>query len=507
VTVGATGRNVIANLLGSVWTALLSVLFIPVYLRFLGAEAFGFVGVLAALQAVFGVFDLGMGATFNREMARLAASGSDGRREREAVRTFELVYWSIGVFAAAAIAFGASFIVHRWIHAQHLTAQTVSRSVMLMGVIVGAQFPFALYQAGLLGRQRHVLLNALTVSITTVRTIGAVLLIWRVAASIELFFAWQALMMIVQVVVTAAALWRDLPRTGARAGVRGALFGELWGFSAALAGNAVLGLLLTQTDKMLLSGMLPLAQFGYYTLAGSIAAVLWYVINPLGTAFYPRFTAVLHSGDEAAAIDVYHRACQIMAVMLLPISATLAAFSHQLIFVWTRNAALAQATALTAALLVAGTTLNGLSNLPVLFGVAAGFPLVITITNLIAVCVIVPAIFVATKRFGIQGAAAVWVLLNSFYVFVAVPLMHSRVLRGEKGHWYANDFAKPVLVAGGCAVIARLLLPRDLGIAGSVVYVAISGLVIALATAMVLPHIRALSKTLLTSRRQRVYGN
>ena len=501
MTVGVTGRNVIANLFGGAWSALLAMLFVPVYLRFLGVEAFGLVGILTALQAVFGLLDFGLGATFNREMARLSTSGSDGTRERELVRTFEAVYWSLAAVAAAVIAVFAGTIAGRWVHAQHLSPQAITRSIMFMGVIVASQFPFALYQAGLLGRQRQVRMNVITVSLTTVRTLGAVLLIWRVAASIELFFAWQAFIMLVQVAVTAAALWRDLPRGGEKPRIRAALLRNLWAFSAALGGNAILGVILTHTDKMLLSGMLPLAQFGYYTLAGSIAAVLWYAINPVATAFYPRFTEILHGGDERRVIDTYHRACQIMAVLLLPISATVAAFSHQLIFVWTRNAEVAQATAVTAALLVAGTTLNGLANLPILLGVAAGFPLIITFTNLIAVAVIVPAIFFATLHFGMTGAAGVWVVLNCFYVLISVPLMHRRVIRGEKRRWYIDDFAKPLIVAGLCGGVARLLLPAGLTMAGTVVYVGLSGLATALATAAVLPHIRALAKHLIASRR------
>lgn len=503
MTMGATGRNVIANLFASGWGALLSMLFVPIYLRFLGTEAFGLVGVLTALQSVFGIFDFGIGATFNREMARLAAQRSDGKRERALLRTLETWYCAVGAGIAAAVALLAGTIAHRWVHAQHLAPAAITRSIIWMGVVMACQFPLALYQAGLAGRQRQVLLNSINTTAVTVRTFGAVVLIWKVAPSIELFFAWQALTTAVQLIATAVLLWRDLPRTGERARVHPALVGELWKFSAALSGNAILGIILSQTDKVLLSGMLPLAQFGYYTLAGSVAAALWYVITPITTAFYPRFTEVLHSGEgEARAAEPYHRACQLMAAMLLPVAATVAAFAYELLFLWTRNAALAQATALIASLLVCGTALNGLSSLPVYLGVAAGHPLVITTTNLVAVVLIAPAIVFATRRFGAVGAAAVWVALNSLYIAVAVPLAHRRVLAGEKWRWYANDFAKPLLVAGAAAVAARLLMPANLSNAGTIAYVAASGLLILMATAAVLPHVMTLVRNVLRSMRE-----
>lgn len=491
---GLTARNIVANLLGGGWSALLAMLFVPMYLHFLGAEAFGLVGILTALQAVFGLFDLGIGATLNREMARLSATASDGMRERDLLKTFEAFYWSLAAAVGLVIMMLAGTIAHRWVHAQHLATSEITRSVAFMGCIVAFQFPFALYQAGLLGRQRQVMLNVITVSITTVRSAGAILIIWRVAPLVELFFAWQAFVMLIQVVITGLVLRHDLPRPPQPSRVRLSLIREMWFFSASLAGNAVLGVLLSQSDKMLLARLLPLSQFGYYTLAGSIAAILWYVINPISTAFYPRFTQLLHTGDESRAVNTYHRACQVMAVVVLPVAATVAMFAHPLIWVWTRNPALADATALTASLLVCGTALNGLSILPVLLGVAAGFPYIITATNMVAAAMIVPAIFYATRNFGISGAAVVWVVLNCLYILIAVPLVHGRVMTGEMWRWYGSDFAVPVLAAAACGGLARLLMPSNLTVAATVAYVSVAATVITVTTAAVLPHIRTMAK-------------
>jgi hypothetical protein len=163
---------------------------------------------------------------------------------------------------------------------------------------------------------------------------------------------------------------------------------------------------------------------------------------------------------------------------------------------------LAEATALTAALLICGTALNGLANLPIYLGVAAGFPMVITFTNLLAMVIIVPAMIALTRTFGMAGAASVWVVLNSLYIVITVPLVHRRVLPREKWTWYADDFGKPVIVAGAVAAVARLLMPRNLNLAGTIAYVATSGLVTALATAAVLPHVVALLRNVVRATRE-----
>jgi len=61
--VGRLERNTFANLFGAAWSAAVGVLCVPVYLKLLGAEGYGLVGLFVTLQSVFVVLDLGIGAT------------------------------------------------------------------------------------------------------------------------------------------------------------------------------------------------------------------------------------------------------------------------------------------------------------------------------------------------------------------------------------------------------------------------------------------------------------
>jgi len=43
-------RNIIANFAGQGWTALMALAFVPLYIKFLGIEAYGLIGFFAMLQ-------------------------------------------------------------------------------------------------------------------------------------------------------------------------------------------------------------------------------------------------------------------------------------------------------------------------------------------------------------------------------------------------------------------------------------------------------------------------
>ena len=76
-------RNLIANYLGQGWTALMGLAFVPLYIQYLGIEAYGLIGLFAVLQAWLALLDMGL--TPRRFQVRALASrgqGAAGRRSR-----------------------------------------------------------------------------------------------------------------------------------------------------------------------------------------------------------------------------------------------------------------------------------------------------------------------------------------------------------------------------------------------------------------------------------------
>ncbi|MEA2571433.1 MAG: hypothetical protein QOI24_3434 [Acidobacteriota bacterium] len=496
-------RNVLANLAGGVWTSILSLLFVPLYLRYLGIEAYGLMGFYATLMAVFSLLDLGLGMTLNRGMARLSVQPESIGEQRDLLRTLEIIYWSIAIVAGGILFVAAGPVAARWVHAQHLSVETIRTTVRLMGIVSALQFPFALYQAGLMGLQRQVLVNAVLIVCGTLRTVGAVLILAFVSPTIEAFFAWQAMVMFLQLAATLIATWRSVAAP-TRPRFRKSMLRDEWRFAAGVSANAVIGVFLTQSDKVLLSGLLPLADFGYYALAGTVAAALWWLIVPINAALFPRFTQLLELRDEYALRELYHSACQLVAAVILPVAGTLAFFSHTVLLVWTRNPVTAEHASLIVTLLVIGTALNGMASVPSYFQSAAGWPQLMMYTNLVGALILVPGIIVMASRLGAPGAASVWLTLNLGYVFVTVPIMHRRLLKGETRRWYVEDVLLPVVSMVLVAAAFRLAMPAGLGRATAFLYLALSFAAMAGATLLALPRARVLLLRMVRGREETI---
>jgi hypothetical protein len=108
-----------------------------------------------------------MSNTLNREMARLSALEGREQEMRNLVRTLEIIYWGVAVFAGIAIALLSPVIAHHWVKAEQLSSTTIAQAFLMMGLAITLQMPIGFYSGGLTGMQRQVLLNAIIIGTST----------------------------------------------------------------------------------------------------------------------------------------------------------------------------------------------------------------------------------------------------------------------------------------------------------------------------------------------------
>ncbi len=107
-------RNVVANYVGQAWGAIIGVVFLPIYIRYIGIEGFGVIGFFVALQSLFSILDLGLSATLTRELA-VRSQTNLAYETRDLVRTLEWIYWPMGGVIALAVWGGAQFLAEHWL--------------------------------------------------------------------------------------------------------------------------------------------------------------------------------------------------------------------------------------------------------------------------------------------------------------------------------------------------------------------------------------------------------
>lgn len=446
-------KNTIANYLGQGWTALMGLAFVPMYIHYLGVEAWGLVGFMSMLQAWLTLLDMGLTPTLSREMARFQAGEHSAQTIRDLLRSLEVIYGGVAVAVVGIVWFIAPWVAAHWLSAEQLTAASVAQAIGMMGLVLATRMVEQVYRGAIQGLQRQVWLNSTQSVLATLRWAGAVgVLVW-VAPSIEAFFLWQGLVSLLSVVILARQTYHWLPSAERSARFDMAAIARISRFAGGMAVTTLLALLLTQVDKLLLSKLVSLEDFGYYTLAASVASALGFLVAPIATAVFPHLTELVANSEQKAIIDIYHRASQWLAAVLIPASLVIAAFAEPLLYVWTGSVSLAQQAGPLLALLTLGSLFNGIMHVPYMTQLAHGWTGFAVRVNIVAVGIIIPAILWAVPRFGAIGAAWAWLGLNTGYVLVGMHFMHRRLLQNEKWRWYQDAVFKPIAI-GSIAVLA-----------------------------------------------------
>jgi O-antigen/teichoic acid export membrane protein len=235
-----------------------------------------------------------------------------------------------------------------------------------------------------------------------------------------------------------------------------AVLRNIWRFAAGMSGITLTSLILTQIDKVLVSKLLSLKLFGYYTLAWAVANGLLVISGAVFNVIFPRMSKQVAAGDENGIRQSYHRGSQLMAVLVLPLAAVLSFFPFDILRLWTRNSETAGIAAPILGVLVIGSALNALLYLPYALQLAFGWTKLSLIAGLLSIAIVIPAMFPLTKYFGAVGAASVWAVLNLLNMLAIVPIMHRRLLPREA--WaYFGDIGLPLISTIGLAALGRLI--------------------------------------------------
>ena len=454
--------NVLANLAGQGWSAFLQLLLLPLYIHFLGVEAYGIVSLYVVLITSVQIFDLGLAQTLNRELARWRGLPERTAEVRDLVRTVEIVYWAIIAAVCAALLVLATAFIGSVLHPQHLDADAVAKAVALMIAVVALQWPVTLYQSGLMGLQHQISANVLRIVLSTLAGAGAILTLWLVAPTIVAFFAWQIIAGVVAVAWTAYVFHARLPAANEQPRFRPELLKGIWRFAAGVSGLTISAVVLTQMDKWLLVNILTLEAFGYYALAWTAAGALNLLTAPIFAAIFPRFSTLIVSQERRILINVYQVATQAMATAIFPLAIFISLFSHEVLLLWTGNPDVARNSGPMLSLLVIGTALNGLAYLPYAWELARGRTRFVLTINGVLILLLVPSIWYFANRYGAIAAAALWVAMNIIYLLVFIPVVHRALEPKDRLQWLFRDIGLPLSVSAVILGALRIVLPANM---------------------------------------------
>ena len=439
------GRNLLAGLTNSIWSALIGLAVVPFYLKYLGIEAYGLIGFFVTTQAVLSLLDMGMAPTINREVARCSALGNL-KEAGKLLYTLAVVYWCMAGVIALLIVSIAPLIAEYWLQSKQLSPQTISHAVMLMGLVIACRWPIGLYQSALNGAQRLTVSSGISMAMVTIGSLGTVAVLAFISPTIEAFFIWQACMGLIYAITIRLTVWQIIGKQNqTRFNINE--LKNVWRFTAGMSGIALSAVVFTQLDKIILSKTLGLEEFGHYMLASVVAGSLYLLIMPFYNVIYPRLSAFVVTGDIEKLINTYRLGTRILATMLFPAAMVITIFSMELVHIWSGNKVIALSVAPVISILVIGTALHGVMFFPYALQLAYGITRLPLTINTILMVILIPLTFFLSLEYGAIGGAMAWLVLHVLYVLLGTWLTHRQLLKGIGMTWLLHDVAIPLCLS------------------------------------------------------------
>lgn len=450
--VASLRRNVVANLVGGGWVALLTLAITPVQINLLGMESYGLIGFITTLQIMIGVLDLGLTSTITRE---LAGDTSPGRQaSRPLVRTALTFYWGIALLIGGALFVCAEWVSIAWFNPQEVSHSEIAKGLQVVAFVLALRWPVALYSGALAGVQRMDVLNLAKAAIATLRLVGGmlILLAWRDLAA---FLVWVAFSALVEVLLYAAICRKIMPELDWRLGFSVHALKNIWGFSLSMNGLALLGMGITQLDRLLISKILPLESLGYYSLAYSTATAISLVLSALSSALMPSFAAAYAANARETLLQRYDIANRVALFGTGLVSFSLIFFGEPLLSMWV-NPDAARGAWRALAFLAGGFWFSAAVSSAYNIGVACRRPAPLLKLSAMSAVIYAPLLYGMIFFWGIDGAALAWLMLNAGYVFVIVPMVHRVILGVPTMPWFSKTLLPFVLIGTAVFGSARI---------------------------------------------------
>ncbi len=449
--------DLIVNLIGNIWFALLNFISIPIYLHFLGVEAFGFIGIYNSIFAATILLDLGISPALNREIARLNAIENQEVEIKSLIFSVELVYWIVAGILCVVLYVIAPFLASSWVSLDQITYDEAELVFIMMSLAIMVQLPTNFYVNILQGFEKHFQLNSANIMAYAFRFGSTILALKYIAGTLYIFFCFQIISSLIHVALLRVVVWFQESNYFGKRIFSFSYFARIKKFAIGIGGYTITEFFISQADKIILSALLPMKTFGYYVIASSFAKIISLFGRPIGNVIFPRFSVLIKKHELEILTNQYHYFSKIASILIYPFTFFVFIFSEDVLFLWTKDAFVSTNSSLLLKYLIVGNCFYAIVKSPIILYLSHGRSKIILTQNLIAIIFFLPWLILATPTIGALSSPIGW-MLTYLMIFLFTPIfIHKHHLPGELMRWYFADNFKFIFASLSALLIVSHL--------------------------------------------------
>jgi O-antigen/teichoic acid export membrane protein len=441
--------NVFSSGLVRVFRAVIQLFLTPIVIALLGPEQYGIVAFSLTMQVLFFMLDQAVSPVIIRYFAIYHEDPSRAQDMHNMLKTFEILSLVLGFVVCLLIIIAAPYIASDWLKPDTLDLEYITVALQLIGVMLLFQWPALLYSGCFIGLRKQNYHAGITIMATLIHVpiLISVLYFWK--ADVLYYLGLQAIFSLVTSFVMRLYVKRAMPLPHARPVFRVEILKKVSGYAGGTFLIGITTAVLTQLDKLFISGAVSLDIFTIYALSFTVVLqVMLIVSSPLMASAQPVMSSVISSNDSERISRHYHLFSQANSVIVFSALGTLFAFALPLLKLWLgEESPIVNDMADLLPWIILGSILNALHSMPYITQMAAGWTRLKLSMNLFQVVIyliFLPSLF---EDYGVFAGVMLWIFINLLNFLVEVPLMHRRLLQNELYRWWFSDTVFPAVIA------------------------------------------------------------
>ena len=428
----------------------------------MGAEAYGLVGFFTMLQAWFNLLDMGLTPTVARETARFKGGATDALSYLRLLRGLQIIFCAIALLGGGVIFAFSGVIATHWLKVQTLPPAQVQLALQLMAVGVALRWMSGLYRGCISGAEHLIWLGVFNALIASLRFLGIIPILILIDSSPKTFFIYQTTIAALEFLGLLLKTKKINPKLsknefiGWQPKTLTKTLRENLELSLSIAFTSFAWVIVSHTDKLLLSKFLSLSDYGYFTLATLAASAVLLITGPISSALLPRMTRLQAENKEKELISLYCNATQLGTVIATSTCMMLVFFPEEIIFSWTGDKNLSAHVAPILQAYALGNFVIALATFPYDLQLVKGNMKKHLQGNIIFIFFWIPSIVWSTLKYQATGAAYTWLILNGLYFFLWLPLVHRQFIENFHWKWIFQNIAPIFSIGAATAFTIRL---------------------------------------------------
>lgn len=397
---GTVARHTGWNLAGQALPFVVALLAVPLLIRLLGLERFGFLTLAWALVGYASLFDLGLSRALTRGLAQRLARG-DVAGAQAIVATAMAWLRGLGLVLALVLAAASPGLAQGVLRLSPALQAEALQALWLLA----ASMPFVMATTGHVGvltaHQRFRAINTVRLLIGAATFVGPLLVA----------LAWPRLDSVVAAIVAMrvlanAAYARLAAQQGGAAALRpgpdAALSRELFAVGGWISVSNFVGPLLTYLDRLLLATIVPVKAVALYTTPYDLLSRTMMLPYSLTSTLFPLAAGL--PLQSAAAGRMLGASTRALFVLCFPLTLAFWALAEPLLTLWL-GAEIAAGSSGVLRILALGVLLNALAQAPAMLIQASGKPKWMALLHLAELPLFLLLFWALSNRWGVLGAA------------------------------------------------------------------------------------------------------